>query len=174
MKEGSEDSEFADAGDDAGPATSLLRTRIVTALLFSGVAVIGILAAVAHRSNIRATEEARRADAAAGRVHSVVTWEGQAFQSGDRVRIVRWAGTFKPRDTGFSAEIEAEPGRIGIVLAGERRISSDHMTIDPAEPIQIVRVRWDAQRWRVVGRTESVELKGFEATIHVSYLEIIR
>ena len=160
--------------DDAVHETSQARRRIATALTIAVVVVVGALAAVAHRYNIRVTEEARRGDAAAGRVHSMVTWEDQTFQSGDRIRIVRRAGTFKPHETGFSAEIEAGPGRTGTVLAGERRVSNDHMTIAPAEPIQIVRVRWDAQRWTVSGRAESVQLAEFDATIHVSYLETTR
>jgi hypothetical protein len=133
-----------------------------------------VLGAIAFRSNLRQTAQARRADTVAGRRHPVVQWEKRTFHRGDRVRIVKRAGTFKPEETRFSAEIEAGAGHLGTILAGERRQSTDYMTIDPAEPVQIVRVRWDRQRWAVYDREQQVDLDPFEATIHVSYLEVVR
>lgn len=102
---------------------------------------------------------------------SAVVWEGRTFRPGDRVRIVKWAGTFKPEETGADAQVNAGPGGTGVVVRGEKRQSTDHLRIDPAEPMQIVRVRWFPQRWKVIGRERWLELPQFESTIHVSYLE---
>lgn len=85
------------------------------------------------------------------------------FHAGDRVRIVKWAGTFKPEDTGAPGEVSAGPGQTGIVVRMEKRESTG--------PVQIARVRWLPQRWKKPGREQWVELPEFEATIHMSYLE---
>lgn len=102
----------------------------------------------------------------------VVTWRDKTFRAGDRVRIFKWAGTFKPDETGYRAQVDAAHGETGIVLRGERRVDSLHLDVDPKEPIQIVRVRWDAQRWKVNLKEEWVTLPPFEATIHVEHLEL--
>jgi hypothetical protein len=148
----------------------LQRRRFVTALVFAGMAVVVVLALLAQRAHIHKNERLRREDAARDG-HPIVQWENVTLRKGERVRIFKRAGTFKPEETRFTAEIEADAGHIGTVVAGERRTSTEYMTVDPNEPIQIVRVRWDPQRWSVYGRGEQVDLGSFEATIHVSYLE---
>ncbi|HYC90606.1 MAG TPA: hypothetical protein VEO54_15425 [Thermoanaerobaculia bacterium] len=101
--------------------------------------------------------------------------ETRPFAPGDRVRIVKRAGTFKPSETGAD-EVVAGPGQTGVVLRWEKRQRDVELGIDPAhEPLQIVRVRWAAQRWKVWGLGDrSVELPEFETTIHVSYLQVER
>jgi hypothetical protein len=148
---------------------------------------LGILAGLAGLVNIllerRAAGERRRVlttlaqdfrerDAPAS-TESAVVWEGQTFRPGDRVRIAKWAGTFKPGETGAAVQVNAGQGRVGVVVSGEPRKSTDHLRIDPSEPIQIVRVRWLPQRWNAIGPGQPLELPQFEATIHVSYLERI-
>lgn len=103
----------------------------------------------------------------------IVTWEGKTFRTGDTVRIFKWAGTFKPSDTGYPDEIDAAPFRTGIVLRGEKRRDSLHLDIDPAEPIQIVRVRWHRQSWKVNLKDQTILLGEFEATIHASHIEVL-
>lgn len=105
---------------------------------------------------------------------SVVVWEGQTFRRGDRVRIAKWAGTFKPAETGAAMEVQAAGGQVGVLVGGEKRKSTDYLRIDPNEPMQIVRVRWLPQRWKESDRERWLDLPEFEATIHVSYLEVIR
>lgn len=118
--------------------------------------------------DFREREQGRKAPAS---TESAVVWEGQVFRPGDRVRIAKWAGTFKPSDTGAAVQVDAGQGRIGVVVAGERRTSTNLLPIDPSEPIQIVRVRWLPQRWKRTLRDQWLELPQFEATIHVSHLE---
>jgi len=103
---------------------------------------------------------------------SAVVWEGRAFRRGDRVRIAKWSGTFKPEETGAAGEVQADEGHVGVVIGGEERKSTDRMA--PNEPIQIVRVRWLPQKWKESDRDHWLDLPQFEATIHVSYLEVIR
>jgi hypothetical protein len=148
------------------------RRWIVLALVLFVVSVITAGAFVAQRVHIATSEHLRETDRAENRNPPVVTWEGRTFRRGDRVRIVSRAGTFKPAETKIADEIEAGPGQRGTVMAGERRTSTEFVTFDPGEPIQIVRVRWDAQSWSVSGG-RIVDLEAFEATIHVSYLEIL-
>ena len=102
----------------------------------------------------------------------IVTWRGKTIRKGDTVRIFKWAGTFKPSETGYPHEVDAAPDRTGVVLGGEKRTNSLHLDIDPAEPLQIVRVRWHRQTWKVNGKDETVLLDEFEATIHVEHLEV--
>jgi hypothetical protein len=104
---------------------------------------------------------------------SVVTWEGRTFRAGDTVRIFKWAGTFKPSESGYPDEIDAAPFRTGVVLRGEQRKDSLHLRIDPAEPIQIVRVRWHRQAWKVNLKDQTILLGEFEATIHADHIEIM-
>jgi hypothetical protein len=103
---------------------------------------------------------------------AAVEWGGMSFRAGDRVRIRKWAGTFKPSETGAASDVQANAGRTGIVLRAEKRVSDQFTRIDPAEPLQIVRVRWLPQRWNVSG-DHTIALEAFEATIHVSYLEVV-
>ncbi len=106
-----------------------------------------------------------------------VRFEGRVWRAGDRVQLASRAGTFKPADTGYAIEVVAGPGQVGTLLYGERRQPMPHFTPDPDEPIQIVRVRWDAQSWTPapqLGAPERpgppVRLEAFEATVHLSYL----
>ena len=103
----------------------------------------------------------------------VVTWEGRTFRTGDTVRIFKWAGTFKPSETGYPDEIDAAPFRTGVVLRGEKRKDSWHLDIDPSEPIQIVRVRWHRQTWKVNLKDQTITLGEFEATIHADHIEVV-
>jgi len=122
-------------------------------------------------ARFREFERSRRGSGASG---SVISWEGRTFREGDRVRIAKWAGTFKPGETGAQVEIDSARGQTGIVMRGERRTSTNYMKIDPNEPIQIVRVRWHPQKWKVNLRDQWIELPEFEATIHVSHLEMMQ
>lgn len=106
--------------------------------------------------------------------NSAVVWEGQTFRPGDQVRIKKWAGTFKPSDTGAAAEVNAGAGQVGTVVRGVKRESTEYLRFDPNEPLQVVRVRWRPQKWNVVGPGGSLQLPEFEATIHVSHLEPLR
>ncbi|HYI11418.1 MAG TPA: hypothetical protein VEK57_20345 [Thermoanaerobaculia bacterium] len=149
------------------------------------IGVVGIASIVAERraadrlkqsfsdqaARFRAQERGERTATAGG---SAVMWRGWTLRPGDRVRITKWAGTFKPEDTGAGVEVAAGRGQIGVVVRGERRQSTVYTRIDPAEPIQIVRVRWLPQRWKASGSDTELALEEFEATIHVSYLEVIR
>ncbi len=99
-------------------------------------------------------------------------WEGRTFRKGDVVRIAEWAGTFKPQETGSPAEVDADYGHTGTLLSGERRAKADSAA-SSTEPVQIVRIRWTSQKWKINGQDRWVELAEFEATIHVSYLEVV-
>lgn len=99
-----------------------------------------------------------------------VVYKGRTLTAGDHVAIVKTAGTFKPKDTGHSIEVRAEPGRTGIVLGGVKRADP----IDPNEPVQVVLVRFDEQAWRDTSSSGGpVMLKPFEATIHADYVEVV-
>ena len=134
------------------------------------VAAFTVLVGVAYCQMERASNE--RVAKNAVRAAPIVTWRGKTIRKGDTVRIFKWAGTFKPAETGYPHEIDAAPYRTGIVLGGETRQPSLHLDVDPAEPIQIVRVRWHRQSWKVNGRDQTVELGEFETTIHVDHLEV--
>ena len=140
----------------------------------AGLAGIVLDRRAANRRNELLAGQAARFRAQTETDSSAVSWEGQTFRPGDRVRIAKWAGTFKPEETGARVQVHAGRGPTGIVVRGERRVSTDYLRIDPKEPIQIVRVRWLPQQWNVVGRDERIDLPEFEATIHVSHLEVIR
>jgi hypothetical protein len=103
----------------------------------------------------------------------IVQWEGKTFRAGDTVRIFKWAGTFKPSETAYPDEIDAAPFRTGVVLRGEKRKDSLHLDIDAAEPIQIVRVRWHRQMWKVNLKDQTILLGEFEATIHADHIEVL-
>lgn len=157
------------------------RARVIAGWVGIAVGLVGLANIVAERreagkrremfstlaENFRKHEQERRTP----RVDGSVEWEGQVFRPNDRVRIRKWAGTFKTSDTGAGVEVHAGPGQVGVVVRGEKRVSTDHLRVDPAEPMQIVRVRWRPQQWKdILGRP--VELPQFEATIHVSHLEL--
>ena len=103
-----------------------------------------------------------------------VVWNDEIFRPGDRVRIVKWAGTFKPAETAAPFEVQAAAGRTGVIIRGEQRLETGDRRVDPEERIQIVRVRWHAQSWKRIGAGDPLRLPEFEATIHVSYLDVIR
>lgn len=99
---------------------------------------------------------------------TTVTYKGQTFKAGDHIRIKSTAGTYKPKDTGYVIEIRAEPGRTGIVLGGMKRADP----IYPNEPIQILLIRYDAQKWRDTSSSGAeVMIEPFESTIHADYVE---
>ncbi|HYH09509.1 MAG TPA: hypothetical protein VEK11_20850 [Thermoanaerobaculia bacterium] len=105
---------------------------------------------------------------------ALIAWEGRTFRMGDRVRIAKWAGTFKPEETRHPVEVDARSGQTGVIVRGERRTSTRYLRIDPNEPMQIVLVRWSPQKWKVNLQERWIELPEFEATIHVSHLEVVR
>jgi TIR domain len=76
---------------------------------------------------------------------------------GDRVRISRWAGTFKPEETGLPFAIVADSGRTGTVVGISGRT---------------VQVRWDPQDWSRaklgVGKGAEIRLQGFVTTINAT------
>jgi hypothetical protein len=99
------------------------------------------------------------------------SWKGKTIKAGDHVRIKAVAGTFKPRDTGHSIDVRAEPGRTGIVLGGATR--GDATATD--EPIQVVLIRFDEQVWHDTSSSGAeVALAPFEATIHADYVEAVK
>lgn len=142
------------------------RTRVWVTV---AVVAFTILIGVAYWQMERQARARARTPAPAA---PIVTWRGKTFRTGDTVRIFKWAGTFKPAETGYPHEIDAAPYRTGIVLGGEKRKDSWHLDIDPSEPIQIVRVRWHRQPWKVNGRDQTIVLGEFEATIHVDHVEV--
>jgi len=96
-----------------------------------------------------------------------LVYQGVTFAAGDHVRIKSRSGTFKPEETGYVIQINADPGKTGIVLGGVSRG-------DPNETIQVTLVRFDPQVWNDTSSNRSeVQLETFEARIHVSYLEKI-
>lgn len=102
-----------------------------------------------------------------------VVWKGRKFYEGDRVRVTSWAGTVKFGDSGHPAELNLSTGKIGTVIRGEKRQPSSYFTPDPNEPIQILRIRWDKQRWIENETRKTVKLDEFEATVHADYLRVI-
>ena len=104
---------------------------------------------------------------------TAVTWEGKTFRAGDRVRLAAWAGTVKPDENPARLELDAGPGQTGVIVRGEVRRAEDQSEAGAAEPLQIVRVRWAAQRWKVNGG-DWIEVPEFQSTVHVTYLEVIR
>ncbi len=151
--------------------TDRQRQWIVFLLVLLAIGLVGTGAFIAQRIHMARAARMRAVAVPVHRDAPIATWEGQSFYRGDRVQIVQWSGTFKPDETGFPEEVEAGVGRVGTLIAGERRKSNQYVTIDPNEPVQIVRVRWDPQTWPVMHSERSVALGAFEATIHVSYLD---
>jgi hypothetical protein len=78
------------------------------------------------------------------------------FRAGDRVRVVRRAGTLKPVDTGHTSEVECDSGRTGTIIRG-----GDNT---------VVTVRWDGQQWAEYKTGNRVTLDSFVSTVHSSYL----
>ncbi len=107
-----------------------------------------------------------------GRVE--VVWKRRKFRRGDRVRVTSWAGTIKPDESGHAAELNADAGRTGAILRGEKRQATTYFKPDPNEPIQILRIRWDKQTWTENGSGKSVTLDAFESTIHADYLKVTK
>lgn len=151
---------------------SAYRTRVwITVAVAVFVILIGVAFWLMERASDRRYAEARAK--AAERPVPLVTWGGKTIRTGDTVRIYKWAGTFKPAETGHPHDIDAAPYRTGLVLGGEMRKDSLHLDVDPAEPIQIVRVRWHSQSWKVNGQDQTILLEEFETTIHVDHLEVV-
>lgn len=153
---------------DPGSATRGKRERMLALGVFAFIVLVAVLAGFAHDTFWRRHEQRPT------QVTPAVKWEERTLRAGERVRIASWAGTFKPEDTRAAVEVDAGPGQRGVILRGESRENTWHFPVDPNEPIQVVRVRWDAQRWKQHGSEQQIELGEFEATIHVSYLELVR
>ena len=101
-----------------------------------------------------------------------VVYKGKTFRKGDRIRVTSFAGTMKPEETGYSEEVVAGKGKTGTIVGGRKREETSYFTPDPNEPIQIVMIDWDAQKW-TDSNGKTVSLKSFSSTIHVEYLEVI-
>jgi len=145
------------------------QSRVAVGVLGILIGVVGLLNVLAKRraANERRrilnllAEDFRRHDqerrwpvsdtAAPAPENAAIVWEGSTFRPGDPVRIAKWAGTFKPSDMGAAVEVQAGPGRVGTVVGGERRESTETLRFDPNEPLQVVRGRWRAQKWKSAG-----------------------
>jgi hypothetical protein len=147
-------------------------TAWITVAVVAGIALM--IVARWQLQKIRDEKSTRAVNEAAQRAIPVVTWEGKTFRTGDTVRIFKWAGTFKPSETGYPHDIDAAPFRTGVVLRGEMRKDTLHLEIDRAEPIQIVRVRWHRQTWKVNLKDQTIMLGEFEATIHADHIEVVQ
>jgi hypothetical protein len=143
----------------------------ITVTVVAFLALIGV--ARWQMEEIRDERSTRSIATTAQPAVPIVTWEGKTFRTGDTVRIFKWAGTFKPSETGYPDEIDAAPFRTGVVLRGEKRKDSLHLDIDAAEPIQVVRVRWHRQPWKVTLKDQTIVLGEFEATIHADHIEVL-
>lgn len=145
-------------------------------LLFAAAALLIFLTAAgaeAQTPEPRANGEAASKDKqGAGKVE--VVWEGRKFRRGDRVRVTSWAGTIKPDESGHAAELNADAGRTGTVIRGEKRQATSYFKPDPDEPLQILLVKWDRQTWTENATGRRVALAPFESTIHADYLRVIR
>lgn len=131
--------------------------------------------ATAQTSEPKANGEAdakRKQAAGAGQIE--VVWEGRKFRRGDRVRVTSWAGTVKPDESGHRAELNADTGRTGTVIRGEKRQATSYFRPDPDEPLQVLLVKWDSQTWTEKDGGRRVRLGAFESTIHADYLKVIR
>lgn len=125
----------------------------------------GLLVTLAGCASVDLTPKGRYAVAT-----TEFTWKGETFKAGDHVVVTGRSGTFKPRDTGAATDVNAVPGKTGIVLGGAERDPSIRMS--QSEPIQVALVRWDKQMWD--GGGEPFELEPFEATIHSEYLDVVK
>jgi hypothetical protein len=103
---------------------------------------------------------------------AAIVWKGKTYRVGDRVKVTSFAGTMKPEETGYKEEVIAGNGRTGTILRGVKRVATSYFEPDPNEPIQIVLIKWDAQKW-VRENSQAIALKSFESTIHVEYLEVL-
>lgn len=79
---------------------------------------------------------------------------------GARVQVKSRSGTFKPEETGHTTEVNVTAGKTGTVVR---------------ELGESIRVRFDAQTWDEFPPTgATVDLKEFEASLHMSYLQATR
>ena len=131
------------------------RTRLLLGCCGIVVGVAGFLGVVAGRREA-ARKQAFLTEPAAHFRESERSRE--TLRTGDRVRVVKWAGTFKPAETRAPTEVDADRGQTGVFIREERNVAT---------------VRWPPQTWKVNGRDQRIDLPAFEATIHVSYLEVI-
>lgn len=145
-------------------------------LLFATTALLIFLTASGAEAQTAAPkangEAAPKDKQGAGRVE--VVWQGRKFRRGDRVRVTSWAGTIKPDESGHAAELNADVGRTGTVIRGEKRQATSYFKPDPDEPLQILLVKWDKQTWTENATGKRVALGPFESTIHADYLRVIR
>jgi len=166
---GEDEHDFTvDRDDEPAHRTPVWITVVVVVFVILIGAAFWLMERVSDEREARARAKAPQLAA------PIVTWQGKTIRIGDTVRTFKWAGTFKPAETGYLHEIDAAPYRTGVVLGGEKRKDSLHLDVDPAEPIQIVRVRWHRQSWKVNGKDQTILLGEFETTIHVDHLEVVR
>jgi hypothetical protein len=90
----------------------------------------------------------------------IAYYKGKEFRKGDYVSIVKWAGTFKPENTGHINEITADFGKKGKVLS---LISTN-----------VVLVEWEKQEFVDYKTGKNVLINTFVDSIHLDYLEVIR
>lgn len=152
---------------------NLKKHLLLAAAVFLFIQSVPCASAQTPEPKANGEADAKRKQAAgAGQVE--VVWEGRKFRRGDRVRVTSWAGTIKPDESGHGAELNADVGRTGTVIRGEKRQATSYFKPDPDEPIQILLVRWDRQTWTENGSRKRVTLAPFESTIHADYLRVVR
>jgi len=99
-----------------------------------------------------------------------MNWKGQSYKAGDKVKITKRAGTFKPEDTGYSKEVDAGPGQVGKIIGGVNT-DTDSEHSEKNTNFNVVEVQWKKQTWKEYNTGNEVELKSFKASIHLDYLE---
>jgi len=82
--------------------------------------------------------------------------DGTLVSPGDRVKIVKWAGTANTETTGHSREVDLAPGHTGTVNGRRPFWSGDN---------EGVVVHWDAQEWKENERETRVSLGMFERIV---------
>ena len=96
-----------------------------------------------------------------------IVYDGRSYASSDKVRIASRAGTFKPAETGHFEEVEAAAGKTGAIHCFA------------ASPVtgraELAVVDWDSQEWQIWRSStglsqDKVTLRGFRASVHLSYL----
>jgi len=104
-----------------------------------------------------------------GAVKTVV-YKDKTFTPGRRVKLLHSPGTFKPSETSYSSDVKGDAGHTGTVLWGEKREDSPYTDPDN-EPVQVLRVRWDAATWTDSDRNKPIKLDAFDAVVHAAGLD---
>jgi hypothetical protein len=151
----------------------LKKTLLALAIALGLSCAAGLASATTRRDDAAQKSAAKkRRTPAASKVE--VVWQGKRFRRGDRVRVTSYAGTIKPDESGYEAEINADAGRTGTVIRGAKRQTRSYFKPDPREPLQVLLIRWDRQTWTRNDTAQTVTLEEFESTIHADYLKVIK